>query len=233
MVNQNKKNEKIILRSYPKAIFLYPLFLYTMLALFFQFTDELWGYWYDLFGMPHQFLGNWLSAIWLLALTICLFVISTEAKLSKFLAVIFLVVFIIGFLTYIGYVSVWSVIYGIGEQNLALPTPFYFSVFVILAFILIAMRLGTQFDYVKIERNELWCMKGIAGKSKERFPTRSLEINVEKPDFLEAALGTGRITIKIPSLNKFIQLDTVFSANRKVKKIDEHLSSVEMIDVSQ
>ena len=76
-------------------------------------------------------------------------------------------------------------------------------------------------------------MKGIAGKSKERFPTRSLEINVEKPDFLEAFFGAGHISIKIPSLNKYIQLDTVFRANKKVKKIDRLLSSIEVRDVSQ
>jgi hypothetical protein len=70
------------------------------------------------------------------------------------------------------------------------------------------------------------------GKSRERFPTRSLEINVEKPDVLEALFGTGRITIKIPSLNKYIQLDTVFRANRKVDKIDRLLGQIEIIDIA-
>ena len=71
-------------------------------------------------------------------------------------------------------------------------------------------------------------MSGIAGVSKQRFPTRALEINVEKPDFLELLLGTGQVTMKIPSLNKYIQLDTVFCANRKVKKIDKLLSSLKV-----
>jgi len=228
-----QQTQKIILRSYPKAIFIYPLFLYTIIVMFLQFTDELWGYWSNLLGMNHANLCNWLSAFWLLLLFLCFFVISTEVQFSKFLAVGFLVVLAITFLAYIGAVNVWSILSGIGEQNLSLPIPFYLSVFGIFAFILGAMRLGTQFEYVKFERNEIWCMKGIMGKSKERFPTRSLEINVEKPDFFEAMLGTGRITIKIPSLNKFIQLDTVFRANKKVGKIDEHLDSIEFVDVSQ
>jgi hypothetical protein len=87
------------------------------------------------------------------------------------------------------------------------------------------MIVGAHIEYVIIERNQIWCMKGMTGKSKERFPTRSVEINVERPDFLEYWLGTGRVTIKIPSLNKFIQLDTVFRAGTKVAHAIKYLLS--------
>lgn len=43
----------------------------------------------------------------------------------------------------------------------------------------------------------------------------------------EYCLGTGCVTIKIPSLNKYTQLNTVFRAGNKVLKIDKFLSALE------
>jgi len=236
MENKNIKEilgyKEVYLRSYPKAIFLYPLFIFTLLFLILQWTDELWNnYFSNLIGVTPELLGNWLSFFWLLALFFSLFVVSIEVKISKLLAAGFVGVIIIAFLVYIG-VNIWQWIPNPSELNLALPTPFYVSVLSILAFVLGCMIVGGHIGYIRVERNEIWCMKGVVGRSKERFPTRSLEINVDRPDFFERLLGTGRITIKIPSLNKYIQLNTVFRAGTKVKKIDKLLSAIEFIDVS-
>ena len=237
METKKEKNilgyNKVTLRSYPKAIFLYPLFIWTIITLFFQWTDELWNnYWSNLFSVTPELLGNGLSFTWLLALFICLFVVSIEVKLSKLLAAGFVGAVIIALLFYIG-INVWQWIPNPTEQELALTTPFYISISFILGFVLGCMIVGARTEYVRVERNEIWCMKGVVGKSKERFPTRSLEINVERPDFFERLLGTGRVSIKIPSLNKYIQLDTVFRAGRKVAKIDKLLGALEFIDVSK
>ena len=176
-------------------------------------------------------MSNWLSIFWLGALLISFFIISIEVKLSKFCAVVFGIV-ALGVVLYsvIGGEVVDFITSALGLV-VALPLFFYISVLGILTFILGAMWVGAHADYVKIERNEIWCMKGITGRSKERFPTRSLEINVERPDFIEHALGWGRVTLKIPSLNKYIILDTVWRAGTKVEKIDERLSSIEVTPV--
>ena len=229
-----KKNKKkhIILRSYPKAIFLYPLFIVTTGALIYQWLVNQFGL--VLFGLTPEVANTWLSILWLGTLFFCFFVISIEVKLSKLCAVVFAL---------IAFVVVLSITPPIGgafigfitnalNLDLGLPFHFYSFVFVILAFILGAMKVGAHTEFVKIERNEIWCMKGITSKKKERFPTRSIEINVERPDFIEQGLGTGRVTLKIPSLNKFIRLDTVFRAGTKVKKIDKLLGAIEFVDVS-
>ena len=125
-----KIKEKIILRSYPKAIFLYPLFFVTIIFLFLQWTNELWNnYLSNLFGVSPGLLGNWVSTIWLACLFFCLFVVSIEVKLSKQLAAGFVVAIIIYLLVSIAQVNIWAVIPNPMEQNLALPTPFYIYVF--------------------------------------------------------------------------------------------------------
>jgi len=221
-----KKNEKIFLRSYPKAIFLYPLFIVTAGVLIYKWIIHQFGlHWV----VTPQVADNYLSILWLLTLFFCFFVISIEVKLSKLCAVLFAII-ALGVVLYISPIggTVVEFITTAGDLELALPYLFYISVLVILAIILGGMIVGAHIEYVKIERNQIWCMKGITGKSKERFPTRSVEINVERPDFLEYWLGTGRITIKIPSLNKFIQLDTVFRAGSKVQAINFLLRAIEV-----
>jgi len=182
-------------------------------------------------GATPEVADNYLSISWLGALFFCLFVISIEVKLSKLCAV-FCALIAIGVVLYISPIggNIVAFITTAGNLDLALPSLFYVIVLVILAIILGSIKVGAYLDYIKIERNEIWCMKGLTSKSKERFPTRSMEINVERPDFIEYWLGTGRVTIKIPSLNKFIQLDTVWRAGGKVKKIDKLLSAIKVDD---
>ena len=224
-----KQKEKIILRSYPKAIFLYVLAIVTFIIIPIQAIENNGAFFSNLFSIN---MSNWLSILWLGALLISFFIISIEVKLSKFCAVLFGIVALgVVLYTVIGGAVVDFIIIGF-DLVVALPLFFYISVLGILVFILGAMWVGAHSDYVKVERNEIWCMKGIASKSKERFPTRSIEINIEKPDFIEQILGWGRVTIKIPSLNKYIILDTVFGAKKKVKDIDDLLSSIDVIDVT-
>lgn len=217
------RKEKIILRSYPKAIFLYPLFIVTGLILIYELIINP-----NLnLDIPPEDIDNYIGISWLVALFFCLFIISIQVKLSKLCLVLFagITISVILFFSPIGG-SFVALITNVGILELALPFHFYLLVFLILAIILFFMWVGARIKFVRIERNEIWCMSGIAGKTKERFPTRSLEINVERPDFLEYWLGTGRVTLKIPSLNKYIQLDTVFRAGTKVKQIDNLLSAI-------
>ena len=223
------RREKITLRSFPKAVFLYPLFIISVLILIYEgIIDPNLNFWITM-GVPPEDVNNYISLIWLIGLFFCLFVISVQAKASKICIVIFalLTLGVIIFFTPFG-ASFVNLVTNVLNLEIGLPFGFYIAVSIILALILLFIWVGAHVKYVRIEQNEIWCMSGIAGKSKQRFPTRALEINVEKPDFLELLLGTGQVTMKIPSLNKYIQLDTVFCANRKVKKIDDLLSALKV-----
>ena len=134
-------------------------------------------------------------------------------------------------MVYIIGIEIWNLIPDPGEQNLALPILFYLLVSGVLAIILGAILIGAHFDYAKIEPNQITCTKGISGKSKETFPTRSLQIDIQRPDFLEQVLGTGRISLKIPSLNKFIQLNTIFRAGTKHKRVLHVLKAISTDDI--
>ncbi|NVM18864.1 MAG: hypothetical protein HWN80_14200 [Candidatus Lokiarchaeota archaeon] len=226
------KENRVFLRSYPKAIFLYPLFFCTLIIFILQWTDELWALWSNLFEITNLHLRNNLSFVWLIFLFFCLFVVSIEIKLTKLIAVVFVVLLIFMLLGYIIGIEIWNLIPNPGEQNLALPNLFYLLVSIILAIILGSILIGAHFDYAKIEPNQITCTKGISGKSKETFPTRALEIDIQRPDFLEQLLGTGCISLKIPSLNKFIQLNTIFRAGTKHKKILHVLKAISADDIA-
>jgi len=182
-------------------------------------------------------LNTTFGLVWFGFLFFCLIVVAFDVKLSKIMVLIFAIIGIVFVIIYITQLSPmalmqWVVSRGLDRPELALSTLFYFIIFLILTFILLGIYLGAKTDYIRIEQNEVWCVRGITGKSRERFPTRSMEVNVERHDIFEYALGTGTITLKIPSLNKFIQLDTVFKAGKKHERINKLLSDISVKPVT-
>ena len=111
------------------------------------------------------------------------------------------------------------------EFDMGLSANFYLVMMLILVFILGFVVLGVHFSYYKIERNEIYYKKGLAG-SAERFPVKSLRMHKEIPDIFEyLALRAGSITL-VPSKDKVIILTTVLNINKKQRQIDYLLSHV-------
>ena len=206
-----KAVNEVILRSYPKVIFFYPLLFTTLILWLIQaFSAE-----------PISTLG----IIWFIVFFANLFVIAFDFSSTKFFILILAIVVIL-------LLVIFLVAPTLGpaedsgtpsEINLGLPATFYGIMSGILGFILLFVVIGNQFSYYKIERNEIYYKKGLIG-SAERFPVRSLRIHKEIPDIFEyLALKAGSITL-IPSKDKVIMLNTVLNVNKKSDQIDELLS---------
>ncbi len=212
-----KPVNEVILRSYPKVIFFYPLFLVTLILMVIEYVNT----WLN--NEPLSVLG----IIWFIVFFSNLFVIAFDFSSTKFfilILAIILVVLLIIFLIMPNFeVSVGK---NKGDPiSFGLPVIFYAVMFLILGFILFFVILSTRFSFYKIERNEIYIKKGLVG-SAERWPVKSLRMHKQIPDIFEyIALRAGSITL-MPSKDKVIHLNTILNINKKADEIDELLSRI-------
>ena len=114
---------------------------------------------------------------------------------------------------------------GLPSLDLNVPNEFYMIMALILLFILGFVVLSCQFNYWKVERNEIYHKSGIFS-SAERFPAKSLRLKKDIPDVFEFfILRAGSITL-MPGHGDVIHLTTVLNINKKQEQIDYLLSHV-------
>ncbi len=208
---KTKTVTEIKLRSYPKVIFLYPLLIASFVLWIIQFA----------LGEPESWLGN----IWMIIFFINLFIMAFDFSSTKFFLLILAVVIIILLLIFLLPGGLLPA--GAFDFNLGLTAEFYFISTIVLTFILGLVLLSAQFDYWKIERNEIYHKAGIF-TSAERIPTKSLRIKKEIPDVFEFfILRAGSITL-MPGHGDVIPLNTVLNVNKKSEQIDWLLSHISM-----
>jgi hypothetical protein len=212
MSDEKAKNpvNEVVLRSYPKVIFFYPLLFTTLILWIIQ----------AVMGTPNPTLGQ----VWFIMFFVNMFIIAFDFSSTKFFILVLAIVVV---LLLVVFLVDWSSISGgVGiSLNIALPVDFYMVMSAVLGFILLFVIIGNQFSYYKVERNEIYYKRGLAG-SAERFPVKSLRIHKEIPDIFEyLALRAGSITL-IPSKDKVIMLNTVLNVNKKADQIDELLSRI-------
>lgn len=205
-----KRVSEVLLRSYPKIIFFYPL-LFTSLILwiikiFFPGSSPSLGY------------------IWFIVFFCNVFVIAFDFNSAKFFILLLVIVVVILLLIFF---LPWSDILGSGTPlpafDIGLTFNFYMVMTIILAVILGLVVLSAQFDYWKVERNEIYHKSGIF-TSAERFPVRSLRFKKDIPDVFEfLALRAGSIML-VPTKDNVIHLNTVLNINKKAEQLDYLLS---------
>lgn len=206
---------EVILRSYPKIIFFYPLLLVTLIL------------WIITLAAPAT--GSTLGAIWFIVFFANMFVIAFDFSSTKFFIlilaiVVFMLLLIFLILPNLGGAPAPGTL---PDFDMTLSANFYLVMMLILVFILGFVILGVHFSYYKIERNEIYYKRGLTG-SAERFPVKSLRMHKEIPDIFEyLALRAGSITL-VPSKDKVIILSTVLNINKKAAQIDVLLSRIKV-----
>lgn len=218
MPEEKKKKEvkpvtEIILRSYPKVIFFYPL-LFTSLIL------------WPIQLVLGESAGWWLGALWLMVFFVNLFVMAFDFGSAKFFILILLgVILFLAVIFYIvptyGLPNVADISFG-----LILPWQFYMGAFLVLLFILGFVVFASLFDYWKVERNEIYHKKGIFSAA-ERYPVKSLRLVKTIPDIFEYfVLRAGTIVLMPGRSDEVINLPTVLNVNKKAAQIDFLLSHI-------
>ena len=216
---EKKEGEVIYLRTYSKAIFLFPLFITNII---------LWILQYFLGGS-----GNpvpWLGFIWILVFFINLLTIVFDISSTKFLIILLIFVVVILLVVFLILPPTLKVFYEkvqFVEFNIGMNEDFYLVMTFVLGIILLITMITPQFNYWKLERNELYHKKGIFVEA-DRYSTRGLRYKKIIPDILEFfILGAGSITFLLGEDNAE-HLNTITRINHKAKKIDFLLSDLEV-----
>jgi hypothetical protein len=203
---------EVILRSYPKVIFFWPLFLTSFILWLLQMLDLTPNAWY----------GNF----WFIMFFINIFITAFDFSSTKFFVLVLVAVVVILLLVFLVLPNVAPPVIT-DLFNPKLTADFYFLMFVILGFILGIVVLSSRFDYWKIERNEIYHKAGIFS-SAERLPTKSLRIKKEIPDVFEFFILRAGSIVLSPGQGDVIPLNTVLNINKKQDQLDYLLSHISM-----
>jgi hypothetical protein len=220
--NKDKKAAKIkvdevVLYTYPKVIFFYPLFFTSFV---------LWLIQMFISNGPINLLGY----IWIAVFFINLFVCAFDFNSSKFFILVMVIAVIILLIVFLVIPNIEMPSFE-GEFNIGLKAEFYLIMTIILGLILSLVVVGTRFDYWRIERNEIYHKSGLLGDS-QRYPVDDFQFKKEIPDIFELiALKAGSITL-IPDKDTVIHLNTIININRKVEQLD-YLLSHKHVEVDQ
>ncbi|MFX1384160.1 MAG: hypothetical protein ACFFBP_17120 [Promethearchaeota archaeon] len=211
MSDKKEELKSVVLRTFPKIIFFYPLFLVSFLFWIIQAIITGLG------EEPNAILGY----IWFITFFINLFIIGFDFPFNKFLIlmlgfVITILIIIFGLLPNI---QLTPIILDIGSS-----AEFYAVMTLVLGIILGFVFINARFNYYEIERNEVFHITGIFTNTAERYPVRSLRVKHTVSDVFEfILLGAGAISL-YPKDSEPIHLYTVIRVKSKMKKIDWLLS---------
>ena len=211
--NKKKAVNEVILRSYPKVILFYPLMILTLIA---------WPIQWALDGNAVD--GTVLAYVWFIFFFSNLFMMAFDFSSTKFFVLIMAVVIVLLILVFLVFPNI-SISLGGLTIPLNMPYGFYMIMALVLLFILGFVVISCQFNYYKVERNEIYHKSGIFSTA-ERIPTKSLRLRKEIPDVFEFfVLRAGSITL-MPGHGEVIHLSTVLNINNKQEKIDDMLSHI-------
>lgn len=225
--NRDKdESTPIILRPYPKVVFLWPTFLVALgTALWLSFTVDADGL--DATNRSHYMP----SLIFLVVFALNLVVISFDFPRTTSLTLFFLFAAVIcgGFLLFT-YKPDWlSPLKGFFE--LLRPTAsalFYWLITIMLGIIYIIVMIAVRFDYWEVRPNELLHHHGVLS-NLERFSAPNLRIEKEINDVFEyLLLRSGRLILSPRDVQRPIVLDNVLFISKKEQAITKMLSALQV-----
>ena len=209
--------DMIIIRSWPKIIFLYPVMLTGFICGIVQS-----------FYPDHPTLKETLGLIFFIVLCLNLLVISFEFGRMRTLAIVFFLFGLFFFLLYMSHdfaVFDWLKDF-LGGLKITMSRSFYFYLTFYLALIFVCVYVNTRFSYWQIKSNEILHKEGFLGDVR-RFPSPNLKMTKEIGDVFEfLLLGAGRVVLSPASEKQSIVLNHVLRVNAAEKKIQELLSSL-------
>ncbi|MDA7978902.1 MAG: hypothetical protein MPJ50_09060 [Pirellulales bacterium] len=217
---------QIILRPYPKVVFLWPTFMVTLgVALWLSFTvDEQ--------GLSNSNPAHYMpSLIFLVVFSINLVVIAFDFPRTTSLTLFFLLTAVVcGGVLLFTYKPEWASAMS-GFFELLRPTAdalFYWLITIMLGIIYVIVMIAVRFDYWEVRPNELLHHHGILS-NLERFSAPNLRIEKEINDVFEyLLLRSGRLILSPRDVQRPIVLDNVLFISKKEQAITKMLSALQV-----
>jgi hypothetical protein len=220
MSNDSSSQQVLVIRSWPKMIFMWPTALTALLAGLITMWATSWS----------EPAGLAFVIVFALNLTVLTFDFPRSTSLTIFVTVITLVLAVVLLNQQFGIIEPLQTWFT-GLQIDATPE-FYFSIFACMLALFAGMAVVTRFDYWELTSNELIHHTGLLG-DVERYSTAGLKLNTELNDVFEYLLaGAGRIIMNIPGTPRPYVLDNVLQIN-KVLRTSKDLLSRRVVSVSE
>ena len=207
----------IIIRPWPKIVFLYPTFivstLFWLVALFAEGG-----------GNGIKYAGN----IWMAVFMVNLLVFAFDFSRIKSITLLFLIVAIV---LGVGWANTrWDWVTPIRDVyhqiDIRMSTQFYGWISGFLAFVMLLVLVNTRFNYYELNHREIMHHHGYLGDIT-RMPTQGLRFNKDIYDLLEyLLLRSGRLILYPSTSREAIVLDNVINVNKVEDRIKDLLSVV-------
>lgn len=207
---------KLILRAWPKMLFLWPTAVAALIA-------GLGTGW--LADAPNR--GEFWGTLFLVVFTLNLVVVTFEFPRSTSLTLVLAIVALAWIFVEVN--RRYNIIAPLRDfvealELMAMPD-FYFAVFVIYVLLLIGMFISTRFSYWEITNNELVHHRGLM-QDVERFSTDGLQYTKQITDFFEYVINrSGRLVMRTPTIEQPIVLDNVIGINHVANTLDRLLEA--------
>lgn len=214
---EEQKIERLLIRSWPKLIFMWPTAVLAFVVGCLQWTinpnndatAQLWG------GM------------FLLMMGINLTIITFDFPRSSWLAILAIVMALVfGLLLLNRYFEILKPIADFFKGlDLRASVQFYFAFFWVMFLLYIGMLVSVRFDYWELTANELVHHTGMLGDI-ERFSTAGLKLNKEITDVFEYLIaGSGTIILNVPATPRPIVLHNVLGIQHIEERADKILNA--------
>ncbi|MEE9127798.1 MAG: hypothetical protein V3U11_11715 [Planctomycetota bacterium] len=215
----------ILVRPWPKVVFLYPVFVLATLFWIFSLFSSGGGEGEE---AARTVGSTWMGNTFMMVLFINLMVFSFDFSRIKSITIVFGLI-ALGFFLYFLDVN-WQIMGGVNDALSRIDNQmnswFYGTFSVMLGFILLLVLINTRFNYYEINHREVLHHHGYLG-DVTRLPTQGLQLHKEINDLLEfALLRSGRLILYPPSRREYIVIDNVLNVNYVEERLKDLLSVV-------
>ena len=175
---------------------------------------------------------NLLGVLFLTVLGFNLLVMALDFPRFELVGVILLALFVLFFVLWLGaafQLDLMKPINRLFESIYAFANAgFYLVYFLMVLTLLILVYITRWLDYWEVLPNEILHHHGPLS-DLERFPTMNLKFDKEIPDVLEyALLGSGRLVLHVPNVEKSLVLENVLFINSKEMALKKLMSRLEV-----
>ena len=210
--------EHVYIRSWPKAVLLYPLLLASILFGLLSL------------GSSYEETKGTMALVFLIILLINLFLMTFDFNSTASIAIFAIVVAFIFAALFISAKTDISIFAWMRTAMTSLHAwanaSFYFGVAAVLGLLFLAMFIHTRLFYWEVTRNEILHHHGLFAGVK-RYPAPNVSLSKQYNDIFEyGLLLSGSITIFLTSEKKAVVLDTIPLLKRVYAKIDILLSEI-------
>ena len=222
-----KAPESVIIRPWPKVVFLYPTFVVATIFFLLSWlgvgaptpaTPE----------TPAQIGSAVLGNTFMLVLVLNLLVFSFDFSRIKSITIVISVVAVVLLVLWIDTKQDLTGYLGrvFGAIDIRMNTSFYGFLSAGLGFLLLLVFVNSRFNYYEVNAREILHHHGYLGDI-QRWSTDGLEMNKEINDVVEFMLmKSGRLIFQPSTSKKAIVLDNVAGVNRIEKAVNDLLSVV-------